>query len=195
MYGADVFFNDAVEAELVYGDGRAYGAEFYFKKKKGRLTGWVSYTLSRALRQFDEINGGEEFAARQDRIHDLSIVAQYELTPKLQLSGNFVFNTGDAVTFPTGTYQVDGAFAPVYTDRNAERMPSYHRMDIGLTWQRKKTKKFESSWNFSLYNTYGRENAYSIDFQESEDVPGTTEAVQTSLFRWVPSVSYNFKFK
>jgi len=193
--GADVFFNDAIEAELVYGTGRAYGAEFYFKKKRGRLTGWISYTLSRALRQFDEINNGEEFAARQDRIHDISIVAQYALTPKLQLSANFVFNTGDAVTFPTGTYQIEGAFVPVYTDRNAERMPAYHRMDLGLTWQRKRTKKFESSWNFSIYNAYGRENAFSVEFRQNEDNPGITEVVQTSLFRWVPSVSYNFKFK
>lgn len=193
--GADVFFNDALETELVYGDGTAYGIEFYLKKKSGKLTGWVSYTLSRALREFDEINNGEAFPARQDRIHDLSIVAQYQLTPKLQLSGNFVFNTGDAVTFPTGAYKIDDTFVPVYTERNGERMPAYHRMDLGVTWQRKKTKKFESSWNFSLYNTYGRQNAFSIDFRQSEDNPNVTEAVQTSLFRWVPSISYNFKFK
>jgi hypothetical protein len=73
-------------------------------------------------------------------------------------------------------------------------MPAYHRLDFGATWYRKKTAKFESSWNFSLYNVYGRENAYTITFREGKDDPTKTEAVQTTLFRWVPSVTYNFKF-
>ncbi|MEL6720605.1 MAG: TonB-dependent receptor, partial [Bacteroidota bacterium] len=192
--GANLFFNEGIEGDLVYGDGRAYGAEFYIKKNKGRLTGWVSYTLSRTLRQFDEINNGEEFPARQDRIHDLAIVGLYKLSPKLTLSANWVFNTGDAVTFPSGRYEIDGKVVPYYTERNGYRMPNYHRMDLGLTWMTKKTERFEGSWNFSVYNAYGRENAYSIDFQTSEGDSNSTEAVQLSLFRWVPSVTYNFKF-
>ncbi len=192
--GANLFFNEEIEGDLVYGDGRAYGAEFYLKKTQGRLTGWVSYTLSRTLRQFDEINNGEEFPARQDRIHDFAIVAMYDLSPKVKVSANFVFNTGDAVTFPSGRYTVDGVVAPYYTERNGYRMPNYHRLDLGVTWLRKKTEKWESSWNFSLYNAYGRENAFSIDFQPSEDDPTVTEAVQLSLFKWVPSATYNFKF-
>ncbi|MEN0048557.1 MAG: TonB-dependent receptor [Bacteroidota bacterium] len=192
--GANLFFNDEIEGDLVYGDGRAFGAEFYVKKTKGKLTGWVSYTLSRTLRQFDEINNGEEFPARQDRIHDIAIVALYDLSPTLKLSANWVFNTGDAITFPSGRYEVDGKIVPYYTERNGYRMPNYHRMDLGLTWITKKTERFEGSWNFSLYNTYGRENAYSIDFQSSEGDANQTEAVQLSLFRWVPSVTYNFKF-
>mgnify|MGYP001795348320 CR=1 FL=1 len=192
--GANIFLNEEIEGDLVYGDGKAYGAEFYVKKTQGRLTGWVSYTLSRTLRQFDEINGGEEFPARQDRIHDFAIVAMYDLSPKVKLSANFVFNTGDAVTFPSGRYTVDGVVTPYYTERNGYRMPNYHRLDLGLTWLRKKTEKFEASWNFSLYNAYGRENAFSIDFAPNEDDPQTTEAVQLSLFRWVPSFTYNFKF-
>lgn len=192
--GANLFFNEEIEGDLVYGDGRAYGAEFYLKKTQGRLTGWVSYTLSRTLRQFDEINNGEEFPARQDRIHDFAIVAMYDLSPKVKVSANFVFNTGDAVTFPSGRYTVDGVVAPYYTERNGYRLPNYHRLDLGVTWLRKKTEKWESSWNFSLYNAYGRENAFSIDFQPSEDDPTVTEAVQLSLFKWVPSATYNFKF-
>ncbi|MEZ4685950.1 MAG: TonB-dependent receptor [Bacteroidia bacterium] len=192
--GAEVFFNQTIEADLVYGKGKAYGAEFYVKKTSGKLTGWVSYTLSRTLRQFDEINGGEWFSARQDRIHDLAVVAMYELGPKLKLSANFVYNTGDAVTFPSGKYEVDGITVPYYTERNGYRMPDYHRLDLGLTWIRKKTEKFESSWNFSLYNAYGRENAYSISFQPSETNPGSTEALRLALFKMVPSFSYNFKF-
>ncbi|MEL7221137.1 MAG: TonB-dependent receptor, partial [Bacteroidota bacterium] len=192
--GANVFFNEEIEGDLLFGDGRAYGAEFYVKKNTGRLTGWISYTLARTLRQFDELNNGEEFSARQDRIHDLAIVAMYDLSPKVKLSANFVFNTGDAVTFPTGRYTVDGTVVPLYSDRNGSRMPNYHRLDLGATWIRKKTDKFESSWNFSIYNTYGRQNAFSIDFQPSEDNPQVTEAVQLSLFQWVPSFTYNFKF-
>jgi hypothetical protein len=193
--GAEVFFNQTIESDLVYGKGKAFGAEFFIKKTSGRLTGWISYTLSRTLRQFDEINNGEWFSARQDRIHDLAIVAMYQLSPKVKLSANFVYNTGDAVTFPSGKYEVDGITVPYYTERNGYRMPDYHRLDLGLTWIRKKTEKFESSWNFSLYNAYGRENAFAINFQDSETNPGTTEAVRLALFKMIPSVSYNFKFK
>jgi hypothetical protein len=192
--GADMIFNEQVEAELVYGNGKAYGMELLLRKQTGRLTGWVSYTLSRSMRKFDAINNGDEFAARQDRIHDLSVVAMYSLTNKLKLSGNWVYYTGNAATFPSGRYQVDGVQVPYYTERNGYRMPSYHRLDLGVTYIRRKTERTESSWNFSLYNAYGRENAYTINFRQSKDDPSKTEAVQTSLFRWIPSITYNFKF-
>ncbi len=192
--GADLVFNSTVEAELVFGRGWAYGAEFMFKRNLGRLNGWVSYTWSRTLRQFDEINYGNAFPARQDRIHDLALVGIYELAPKWSLSANWVYNTGNAVTFPSGKYVIEGLVAGYYTERNGYRMPPYHRMDIGLTWQRKKTEKFESSWNFSVYNLYARENAYFIQFRQNEDNPAATEAVQFSIFKAIPSVSYRFKF-
>ncbi|KXX68463.1 TonB-dependent receptor [Flammeovirga sp. SJP92] len=192
--GANVFLNDQLEGDLVYGKGRAYGVEFMIKKNKGRLTGWLGYTLSRSEKQFDEINNGDWFAARQDRIHDINLVAIYKINPKLTLSGNFIYYTGDAITFPSGRYEVDGKVIPYYTERNGYRMPDYHRLDLALTWIRKKTDKFESSWNFSIYNVYGRENAYTISFEPSEEDPNTTEAVQLALFKWVPSVTYNFKF-
>lgn len=192
--GAEFFFNEEIEGDLVSGDGESYGLELQLKKKKGKLTGWVGYTLARTTRQIDEINNGEKFSARQDRTHDISLVAMYKLSKKLTLSGNFIYYTGDAVTFPAGRYEVDGLVVPVYSERNAERMPDYHRLDLSVTWQRKKTKKFESSWNFSLYNAYGRENAFTIDFRPNEDSPSVTEATQVSLFRWVPSFTYNFKF-
>ncbi|WP_044204474.1 TonB-dependent receptor [Flammeovirga sp. OC4] len=192
--GANVFLNEQLEGDLVYGKGRAYGIEFMIKKNKGRLTGWLGYTLARSEKQFDEINNGQWFAARQDRIHDINLVAVYKINPKLTLSGNFVYYTGDAVTFPSGRYEVDGKVVPYYTERNGYRMPDYHRLDLALTWIRKKTDKFESSWNFSLYNVYGRENAYTISFVPSEEDPNKTEALQVALFKWVPSVTYNFKF-
>ncbi len=193
--GADLFFNDEAEGQLVFGTGRAYGAEFFLRKQSGKLTGWVSYTLSRSLRTIDAINDGNEFPARQDRIHDLAIVLMYEITPRVKLSGNWVFNTGDAVTFPSGKYVIDGLTVPYYTERNGYRMPNYHRMDLGLTIDnKKKHERFESSWNFSIYNLYARENAYSITFRENANNPGQQEAVRTALFKIVPSVTYNFTF-
>jgi hypothetical protein len=192
--GADLLFNQEVEGELVYGKGIAYGAEFLLRKQTGRLTGWVSYTLSRSLRRFDQVNNGTLYPAKQDRVHDLAIVAMYALTDKIKLSANWVYYTGNAATFPSGKYESDGMTVPYYTDRNSYRMPSYHRLDLGATVYTRKTDRYESSWNFSLYNAYGRENAYTIDFRQNETDPTKTEAVQTSLFRWVPSITYNFKF-
>ena len=193
--GADLFLNNEVEGDLVYGIGRAYGFELQVEKKKGKFTGWISYTLSRSLRQFDQINDGKEFSARQDRIHDISIVAMYKINKALAVSANWLYYTGDAVTFPSGKYEIAGTFVPYYTERNGYRMPDYHRMDIGLTWYMKERKKFEHNLNVSVYNLYARENAFAISFQEDPDNPGATQAVQTTLFKLVPSITYNFNFK
>ena len=193
--GANLQANELIEGELLYGIGRAYGLEFIIKKKTGKFTGWVGYTLSRSERKIDGINAGNWYAAKQDRTHDVSVVGIYDLSPKISISALFVYYTGNAVTFPSGKYVINGETQFLYTERNGYRMPAYHRMDIGVTWLRKNTVKYESSWNFSVYNLYGRENAYSITFRQNEDNPNVTEAVQTSLFRWVPSVTYNFKFK
>ncbi len=192
--GAELIFNSTVEAELVFGRGWAYGAELMFKRSMGRLNGWVGYTWSRTLRQFDEINYGNPYPARHDRTHDLSVVAMYDLSRKLKFSATWVYYTGNAVTFPSGRYEIDGKAIAYYTERNGYRMPDYHRLDIGLVWQRKKTARYESSWNFSVYNAYSRENAYFIDFRAKEDNPLETEAVQVSLFKAIPSVSYRFRF-
>jgi hypothetical protein len=192
--GAELNFNDNVESQILYGSGRAYGLEMFLKKKYGRFNGWVSYTLSRTERKFNEINSGNYYPARQDRTHDISIVGIYELSSRWTLSGTWVYNTGNAVTFPTGKYNVDGVTKFYYSDRNANRMPAYHRLDLGATWIRKKTAKFESSWTFSLYNAYGHDNAYSISFQDNKDDPTRTEALQTTIFKFIPSFSYNFKF-
>ncbi len=193
--GADVSSNEFLEGELLYGIGRAYGLELIVKKKAGKFTGWISYTLSKTERKINQINDGNWYNAKQDRTHDISVVAVYEINKKLAISGLFVFYTGSAVTFPTGKYTINGETHFSYTNRNADRMPNYHRLDLGLTWYTKNTEKFESSWNFSIYNVYGRQNAYTISFRENEDNPNITESVRTALFRFVPSVTYNFKFK
>jgi len=192
--GADLFLNETVETQLLFGKGRAYGIELMLKKKTGKLTGWISYTVSKSERKIDGINNNQWYNASQDRTHDLSIVGIYQLNKKWTLSGNFVFYTGSAVTFPSGKYQVNGQTVYYYNSRNADRMPSYHRLDFSATLQLKKTKKWSKELVFSLYNVYGRENAYTINFRDNKDNPNLTEIVQTSLFRWVPSISYNFKF-
>ena len=186
--------NNNVEADLLYGQGRAYGIEFLLKKVQGKFTGWLGYTLSRTERKFDGINKGNYYPARQDRTHDLSVVGIYQASKRWTLSATFVYSTGNAVTFPSGKYSVDGNVALYYTERNGYRFPAYHRMDVGATFITKKTEKFESSLNFSVYNVYARENAYTITFQQSETDPNRTEALRTALFKIVPSISYNFKF-
>jgi len=192
--GAQLIANEYVESQLIYGIGRAYGLELFAKKKVGRMTGWVSYTLSRTERRFGTVNDDSWYPANQDRTHDLSVVGIYKLSKKWTLSGDFVYYTGNAVTWPSGKYEVDGQVAFLYTKRNGYRMPPYNRLDLSATLQGKKTKKFDSNWNFSLYNAYGRENPYSISFQQDPGDPAKTQAVQYALFRWVPSVTYNFKF-
>ena len=183
-----------VESALLYGIGRAYGFEFLAKKKIGIFSGWISYTLSKTERKIQGINAGNWYNAKQDRTHDISVVAIYELNSKWSISSVFVYNTGDAVTFPTGKYSIDGQTIYQYANRNANRMPTYHRLDLSVTYENKKRKKLEGSWNFSLYNVYGRENAYRISFQDDPQDKSKTQIIQTALFRWVPSITYNFKF-
>jgi hypothetical protein len=193
--GANVYINsDAIETQLLFGKGRAYGIEWQFKKKAGKLTGWLSYTLSKTEKKIDGINNNNWYNARQDRTHDIALVVSYQLNKKWTLSANWIFYTGNAVTFPAGKYKVDDQVVFYYTERNGYRMPDYHRLDIGATWLLKQKKRFSSELSFSLYNAYGRENAYTISFRESKDDPERTEAVQLALFKFIPSVSYNFKF-
>jgi hypothetical protein len=192
--GANLILNNKVESQLVFGKGWGYGVEFLIRKKYGKLTGWISYTLSKAKRQFPDINNGNVFLAKQDRPNNIAIVGMYELNPKLTFSATWIFISGNPVTFPSGRYAVDGNIVPYYTERNGYRMPDYHRLDIGLTWQRKKTASFESNWNFSIYNVYARANAYAINFQQDPNDHTKMQAVQLSLFRFVPAITYNFKF-
>ena len=191
--GANTQANDLLEGELLFGKGKAYGLETYIKKTSGKFTGWVSYTLSKVQKQIDGINNNNWYSAKQDRRHDLSVVGIYDISKKLTVSATFVYYTGSAITLPSGKYYVNNQVQWQYTERNGGRMPAYHRMDIALTWYRKQTEKYESSWNFSIFNLYGHENAYSITFRESADHT-KTEAVQTSLFKMIPSITYNFKF-
>jgi hypothetical protein len=186
--------SNAIESELLFGKGRAYGIEWLFKKRVGKFSGWLSYTLSKTERQIDGINNNKWYNARQDRTHDIAIVAMYQVSKKWTLSANWIYYTGDAVTYPSGKYQIDGQTVYYFTGRNAYRMPTYHRLDLGATLQLKKRKHWSSELAFSLYNAYGRENAYTITFEDSKEDPNKTVAKQTALFKFIPSISYNFKF-
>ncbi|HEY3389810.1 MAG TPA: TonB-dependent receptor, partial [Prolixibacteraceae bacterium] len=191
---ADVFLNENAEAELLFGKGRSYGLEFLIKKDEGIFTGWVSYTLSRTEKRFDEINDGSWYPARQDRTHDISVVTNLKASKKLSLSATWVYYTGNAITFPSGKYEIDGNIVNYYTSRNGYRMPAYHRLDLGACLLLKETAKFRSELSFGLFNAYGRKNAYSISFQTKEGDQSQTEAVKLYLFSVIPSITWNFRF-
>jgi len=179
--------NPDIEADLLFGVGRAYGLELFFKKRVGKFTGWVSYTLARTERKIIGLNNDKYYQARQNRTHDISLVGMYDISKKWNVSATWVYYTGNAITFPSGKYEVEGVVTNYYTERNGYNMPAYHRLDVAGTWMIKQTDKRESSLAFSCYNAYGRKNAYTLDF-DGEKV------TKTYLFRWVPSVTWNFKF-
>jgi hypothetical protein len=192
---AQLLANNNVESELVYGTGRAYGIEFFLKKKYGRYNGWIGYTLSKTERKFAEINNGNYFPARQDRTHDISMVNMYGLSKRWSVSAVFIYGTGNAVTYPAGKYQLAGVTTYYYNQRNGSRLPINSRLDLGATLEGKPHKSYHSSWTFSIYNAYNRKNPYSVIFRDSNDKPPHTEALETSLFGIIPSITWNFKFK
>lgn len=194
--GADILLNDRLETQLRQGDGWSYGSELFLQKTRGRLAGWVSYTLSWTKREITGINNGGVFFAKNDRRHNLSVVGTYELSNRVTLGGTFVYLTGNAVTFPEGQYYFQGNPISIYTSRNAYRMPDYHRMDLALTLKGKRndTRKWKSEWVFSVYNLYWRKNPFFINFNQNEDNPSINEATMVYLFGIVPSATYNITF-
>jgi len=193
--GATFVANANEESQLTYGSGRAYGLELYLKKKYGRFNGWISYTLSRTEDKFAAIDNDRYFPATQDRTHDLSVVGIYKLNKRWTFSGSFIYATGNAVSYPTGKYNIGGLTTFSYSDRNGYREPPEKRLDFGATLQGKEHRKYHSSWTFSIYNVLSYSNPYTITFRDSKTVPNTTEAVETSLFpKPIPSVTWNFKF-
>ena len=195
--GARLLFNETIETELLTGDGRAYGAEFLLRKVKGDFTGWLAYTLSRTERQVEGINNGEYYPANYDKLHDLSLVLNYQLSKKWDIGANFAYMTGRPITYPDGRFTYDGITVPVYSNRNGARTPAYHRLDLSANLNPKKNenRRWKSTWSFGVYNAYNRRNPYSIFFRQNEDNPAISEAVQLSIFGSViPSVTYNFQF-
>ncbi len=192
--GADLLLNNHVESELVFGSGQAYGIELFLKKNTGSFTGWISYAWAKSERKFDAIDNGNPFPAKYDRKNDISLVGSYQLNDKWNLSAVWVYNTGNAVTYPSGKYMVDGNIINFYAERNGYRMPDYHRLDLSITYYFEKKGSYKSNLNFSMYNAYGQKNPYSISFKKNENDPTKTEAVMTYLFTFFPSLTYNFNF-
>lgn len=203
--GADLILNEFLEGQILEGEARAYGAEFFLRRNSGRLNGWISYTLARSERLVTGINNNEWYPNRFDQTHNFSVTAFYELSPRSTLSANFVFNTGTPTTFASTRYTQQGYIIPNNDGnmRNNLRIPSYHRLDLSWTIgpNPKKDKKWKGEWVFGLYNVYARRNPFTIFFRQAEGrpVPGqeiSTEAIRLSVVgSIIPAISYNFTLK
>ena len=203
---ANLLLNPLLEGELRFGDARSYGVEFLLRKAEGRLSGWLSYTWSRALMKIDEINDGKEFPAYYDRPHDFSVYLSWKYSPTMTFSLNWTYYTGSAITTPIGFYDYNGYTVPLYGEKNNDRLPDYHRLDVALAWMLNKPgNKFQHSLTFGIYNVYNRHNAVSVNFNKTETrngnfvVPanlfGSHEIVTTQkyLLGILPSITYKFK--
>ncbi|MEQ9216453.1 MAG: TonB-dependent receptor [Cyclobacteriaceae bacterium] len=206
--GAELFINELLEGDVLPGIGRAYGAEFYLKRNKGKLNGWISYTLARTELKIDGVNNNEWYPTRFDQAHNLKVAAFYDINKRMSISGNFTYLTGTPTNFPDQRYEIQGYTIPLNSSdsRNAVRIPDYHRLDFSFTLLGKefnkkgKKRKFEDSYVFTVYNVYGRRNPFSIYFSQGSDrqeygTPASTQATQLSIIGSVfPSITYNFKF-
>lgn len=200
--GSDLVGNNTIEAEILSGEARAYGLEFLFKKNKGNFTGWLAYTLSKAeqrtlggLAGGPGINNGNWYNSSHDRTHDISLTGSYMFSDKWTFGANFVLQTGRPVTYPNGKYDYEDISIASYSERNANRLPSYHRLDVSATYIPSKNlnRKWKGEWVFGIYNLYARKNAASISFIQNRETTNN-EAIRTSIFGILPSISYNFKF-
>ncbi len=200
--GANLIANNAIEQVILNGMARAYGLELLFRKNQGKFQGWLAYTLSRSEQRTPGrsnmetgINMGQWYNTPYDKTHDISVYAGYTLNKKWTFNSNFIFQTGQPTNYPVGQFEFQGIVVPYYGLRNQERLPDYNRLDISATLTPKKNegRNWKSEWVFSIYNVYNRMNAASINFRENQDT-GVNEAVRTSIFGIVPSVTYNFKF-
>lgn len=200
--GANLIANDAIEQVILNGKMRSYGLEFMFKKNSGKLNGWLSYTLSKSEQQTPGrtteetgINNGKWYTTSFDKTHDVSLNASYDLNEKWSFNSNLIYQSGQPTNYPIGQFEYKNLSIPIYGDRNSQRLPSYHRLDISatLTPRKNKNRKLQAQWIFGIYNLYNRKNAASIAFSRNEDT-GNNEALRTSIFGVVPSVTYNFKF-
>lgn len=200
--GADLIANNAIEQVILNGRARAYGLEMLIRKNEGKLTGWISYTLSRSEQQTPGrtstetgINNGEWYKTGYDKLHNLSITSSYELDNKWSFGAIFALQSGQPVTYPNGQYVYGDIVVPSFGQRNEERLPAYHHLDVSATYtpEPEKKKGWQGEWVFSIYNLYNRRNAASITFRQNED-SGANEAVRLSIFGIIPSVTYNFRF-
>lgn len=200
--GADLIANKAIEQVILNGRSRSYGLEVLLRKNSGKLNGWISYTLSRSEQQTPGrtaletgINNGKWYSTGYDKTHNLAVTASYKLTEKWSFGSTFALQSGQPVTYPNGQYEYGGVIVPSYGARNEDRLPAYHHLDVSATYIPKPDKKkgWQGEWVFSIYNLYNRMNSASMTFRQNEDT-GRNEAVRLSIFGFIPSVTYNFKF-
>ena len=200
--GSDLIGTNTIETEILNGEARAYGFEFLLRKNKGRFTGWLAYTLSKSEQRTLGgtvgglgINDGKWYNTPYDRTHDISVTGTYKFNDQWDFSANAVFQTGRPVTYPDGQYEYEGLSIASFSDRNASRLPVYHRLDLSATYSPKKNlnRKWQGEWVFGIYNAYNRKNAASVSFRQN-DVSGQNEATRTAIFGIIPSITYNFKF-
>ncbi len=200
--GADLIANDAIEQVILNGEARAYGLEFLLKKNLGDFQGWLAYTLSkseqRTLPRTPEetgINNGNWYNTPYDKTHDISFNGTYKINDQWRFNTNFIYQTGQPVTYPIAQFEFQGLVVPQFGLRNVNRLPDYHRLDISANFipKRKNGKQWKGEWVFGIYNLYNRRNAASVTFSENSET-GVNEATRLSIFGVVPSVTYNFKF-
>jgi hypothetical protein len=193
---AMLLLNPYLEGELRIGRGYSYGIETMIRKNEGKLTGWISYTYSRSYRIIPEINGGKRYNAPYDKPNAVNVVANYDFTRRISASVIWTYATGLPVTFPTGRAIIGNAIIPIYSNRNAYRLPDYHRLDLSVTLEGKDKpgKRWHGEWNVSVYNAYNRHNAWAINFTQDSKDPNITYAEKTYLFAIIPALTYNFKF-
>ncbi len=184
------------EGLLRSGSSTSYGVETMLKYEFDKLNGWVSYTWAKAMYDIPELNGGKPYRSPLNHEHAINFVLSYDFSKRLSASGEWVFYSGSPTTYPVGRYSFMGTWVPVYSERNSDRLPDYHRMDLSLTYRtrgRAAGKRWSGEWNLSVYNAYSRHNAWSIAFNYDRE-ENRTKAFKVYLFTAIPSVSYNIKF-
>ena len=192
---AELMLNENLEEELRFGRGYSYGLELMLRKTSGAINGWVSYTLSKSMRKIEDINNGNWYRSPYDKPHNISALLSYELSSKWSLSTCWVYGSGTPVTYPTGRFQIEGNYVPIYSGRNEYRYPAYHRLDLSATWKLSPPgNRFKHELNVSLYNAYGRKNTWTILFRPEADNPDNIYAENIYLFTFVPSITWNFSF-
>lgn len=206
---ANMLYNPLIEGELRFGKSWSYGLELMLRKSEGKFTGWIGYTYSRVFKKIEGVNNGVTFPAFYDRPNDVCINIAYNSGKRWSFSANWIYMTGGAITTPVGFYYYDGYSVPIYGEKNNDRLPDYHRLDLLATVKFNKpgsVKKFQHSLTFTIYNAYARENPISVGFNKiiddngniivPSDIDGQNEIIPTtiSVAGFIPSISYNFKF-
>lgn len=205
---AQTFLNPLLEGELRFGKAKSYGIEFLLRKETGRLRGWAGYSYSRAKRKFNDINEGKTYNAFYDRPNQINLMLAYDISLRWNLGLNWNFSTGAPYSSPTGFYTYNGEQVPIYGQKNNDRLPDYHRLDLSATVRINKNpeKKFQHHLSFSIFNFYGRKNALFINYNKQTSIDGTIGVPsdllngnyitsQFYLLQFVPSLTYNFKWR